>query len=283
VDPGHDPRQLVAGGAQTPTIAWSPDETSVAYTSTPISGGTTAPSVWVVGLDGRKTTRVGDGELVSWVAAESLLVKEGGDMALLGLTNGEHRILGASTAFEVRYPSVWSAFSHDGEWFAFVGDANAGSANALVVCHTFGGGCRRFATRSDGPISGPSFSPDDTGLTYVAGGALRVLALELGTGDVRVIVRAESRVVDELGKDLIQGAGDGVRITRGTYPNVPVWLSDGTILYHRGAELRVIDPDTGTSTVIAEPIGFSDAGAKDQGLPGGSPIAEIGLTSRLDR
>ncbi len=100
-------------------------------------------------------------------------------------------------------------------------------------------------------------------------GALRVL--DLGTGTVRSL--------DDLGRDLLQGAGDGVRITRGTAPNVPVWLADGTILYRRGPELRVIDPATGVSTRLAAPVGFAVHPGSDQGLPGETPVGEWNLAT----
>jgi Tol biopolymer transport system component len=276
VDAGTGTRRVVAPGSEVPTIAWAPDGRTLGYTSAPISGDLSRAGVWTVAGRGGTPRRVTDGLLVMWSPdARSLLVNGRNDLALVGIDGGDRRRLTSTANLGGDYPSTWAAFSPDGDAIAVVGNG----ANTLVVCRSDGSSCANVAGVHAPPIAGLSFSPDGKRITYVADGALWIVDGDSADAQVHQAELAPRRL-DDLGRDLLQGAGDGVHITRGTAPNAPVWLGDGTILYHHGAQLRVVDPDGGPSTTIANPIGFSDAGAKDQGLPGGQPIAEWQLTTR---
>jgi Tol biopolymer transport system component len=176
VDPGRDPRQLVASGSQILTVAWAPGGDMIGYTAASISGQADATSgTWVVGIDGAdgaRPRRLGDGELAAWSPdGRSLLVKEGSSVALVGVTDGDRHALGTSIAFDAQDPSAWSAFSPDGAIVAIVADvgtdASAGMSQSIVVCHTDGTACRRVTTIAADRISGTAFSPDGTEITFV--------------------------------------------------------------------------------------------------------------------
>ncbi len=282
VDPGHDPREIVPGGTQIATVAWSPDGATVGYSSSPTITGS-GRSVWsarTVPAAGGRSTNVAAGQLAAWSPdGHKVLVVDGSTIRLVRVeVDASHlmqigaRELATSTGADARYPAAWSAFSPDGTSVAIVADSGAGPGDTIVTCPTalLGGasGCTTFMP-TGGLVVGPTFNPDRTQLAYVSDGALRVL--ELGTGVVRTL--------EDLGRDLLQGAGDGVRITRGTAPNVPVWLADGTILYRRGPQLWVIDPTTGIGTRLAAPVGFAVHRGSDQGLPGETPVGEWNLVT----
>ena len=280
------------GGTQISTVVWSPDGATVGYSSSPVIT-TSGQAVWsarTVPAAGGRSTRIADGQLARFSPdGQAVLVVDGSTVRLVDPTTGTTRDLATSTGADARYPDVWSGFGPNGT-VAVVADGAQAPAGSIVVCPADLPDPRRFGVAwvcsavvdTGTPAAvGPSFNPDGTQLAYVSDGALRVL--DLGTGTVHSL--------DDLGRDLLQGAGDGVRITRGTAPNVPVWLREpdtchlpqcrlpGTILYRRGPELRVIDPATGVSTRLAAPVGFAVHPGSDQGLPGETPVGVWNLAT----
>ncbi len=280
VDPGHDPRPIVPGGTQIATVVWSPDGATIGYSSSPVVTGS-GQAVWsarTVPAAGGRSTRITDGQLARFGPdGKALLVVDGSTVRLVDPTTGTARDLATSTGADARYPDVWSGFGPNGT-VAVVADGARAPGGSIVVCPADPPDPRRFGlawvcsavvdTGTSAAV-GPSFDPDGTQLAYVAGGELRTL--DLGTHTVRTF--------DDLGRDLLQGAGDGVHITRGTAPNVPVWLADGSILYRRGPTLAVFDPTTGISVVLVTPVGFAVHPGSDQGLPGETPVGEWNLAT----
>jgi len=270
VDAEHGKRQIVPQGSNITTVKWAPDGKTLGYTANAISG-LAHYGVFSVGADGTNARRVVSGQLASWSPdGRSLLVNRDANVELVRFSDGTRRVLGRRVlAFD---PPGWSAFSAQGDRVAFIDFPGDGVMQAIVVCHADGTACRRLTNTEALDIAGPpSFSPDGTQITFVSNHALHVVTIANGT----------VRTLENLGRDLLQGAGDGVHITRGAASNAPVWLNDGTILYRRGDELRVFDPSTATSAVVASPIGFADPGNSGQGLPGGTPTAADELTTNL--
>lgn len=267
VDPNGETHDF--GGVRAVAIAWAPDGSSIAYTSLPIlPTPETSTSIWAVDPDGGEPERVADGvALIGWSPDGRSMIRQdmSGRTLLVDLTTGESHAIGPSASSALGDPAETFAWSTQTDRLAVAVSASAteGGIEAIAVCRSDGSACERRADGDEGLISRPAFSPDGEYLTYVRTGrrtSLRLLHIPSGP----------SSELDDMGD------------TDALAP-VNAWLADGSVLYRRGPELRLVDPATGRSRRLASPIGYLPAGSSvDQGSPAGAPVAAWQLTARRE-
>jgi TolB protein len=154
------------------------------------------------------------------------------------------------------------AWSPDGEWITFVSDRQ-GTIDLYII--TPEGQAERRLTDGSFTVVAPAWSPDGTSITFVGdygpGSDYDVLALELASGDIRVLA---STPADELSPSW---SPDGRYLTyTSNFNNLALFLADQVTrqvvpLYSNnfiGNDTPSWSPDGRYLTFIAQPNGFPD-------------------------